>query len=110
MKTPLLALGLSLGAMVVPAHAASMRELFLLQLTDVEKKVNSLAQAIPAEKYSWRPAEGVRSISEVFTHIASANYGFPFMAGIKPPEGVDRNMEKTVTEKSKVQAALKQSF
>jgi uncharacterized damage-inducible protein DinB len=110
MKTPLLALGLSLGAMVLPAHAASMRELFLQQLTDVEKKVNSLAQAVPAEKYSWRPAEGVRSISEVFTHIAGSNYFFTGMAGVKPPEGIDRNMEKTVTQKSQVLAALKQSF
>lgn len=109
MKTPLLAIGLSLGAIVIPARAG-MRELFLQQLGDVEKKVNGLAQAVPADKYSWRPGEGVRSISEVFMHIAGANYLFPSMAGIKPPEGIDRNMEKTVTEKSKVQAALKQSF
>jgi uncharacterized damage-inducible protein DinB len=109
MKTSLLAVGLSLGAIVIPAQAG-MRELFLQQLADVEKKVNSLAQAVPAEKYSWRPAEGVRSISEVFTHIAGANYLFPSMAGVKPPEGIDPKMEKTITEKSKVQAALKQSF
>jgi uncharacterized damage-inducible protein DinB len=87
-----------------------MRALFLNQLADVENKMNSLAQAVPADKYSWRPAPGVRSISEVFTHVAGANYMFPGMAGVKPPEGIDRNMEKTVTEKSKVQEALKQSF
>jgi uncharacterized damage-inducible protein DinB len=109
MKTSLLAIGLSLGSVVIPAQAG-MRELFLQQLADVEKKVNSLAQAVPAEKYSWRPGEGVRSISEVFTHIAGANCLFPSMAGVKIPEGIDRNMEKTVTEKSKVQAAVKQSF
>ena len=109
MKTSLLAIGLSLGSIVIPARAG-MREMFLQQLADVEKKVNSLAQAVPAEKYSWRPGPGVRSISEVFTHIAGANYMFPGMAGVKIPEGIDRNMEKTVTEKSKVQAAVKQSF
>ena len=109
MKTSLLAIGLSLGAIVIPAQA-SMRELFLQQLADVEKKVTSLVEAVPAEKYSWRPAPGVRSISEVFTHIAGANYLFPSMAGVKPPEGIDRNMEKTVTEKSKVQEVVKQSF
>lgn len=109
MKTSLLAIGLSLGAIVLPARAG-MRDLFLQQLTDVEKKMNSLAQAVPAEKYSWRPGPGVRSVSEVFMHVAGANYMFPSMAGVKPPEGIDRNMEKTVTEKSKVQAALKQSF
>ena len=110
----LFAIGLALGAMSVSARAADapsgMKALFLQQLADVEKKMNSLAEAVPAEKYSWRPGAGVRSISEVFTHVAGANYFFPSIAGVKPPEGIDRNMEKTVTEKSKVQAALKQSF
>jgi uncharacterized damage-inducible protein DinB len=110
----LFAICLALGAMSVSARAADtpsgMRALFLRQLADVEKKMNSLAAAVPAEKYSWRPGAGVRSISEVFTHVAGANYFFPSIAGVKPPEGIDRNMEKTVTEKSKVQAALKQSF
>ena len=99
---------------VVAARAADtptgIRALFLQQLADVEKKMSSLAEAVPAEKYSWRPAPGVRSISEVFTHVAGANYLFPSMAGVQPPAGVDRNMEKTITEKPKVQDVLKQSF
>jgi uncharacterized damage-inducible protein DinB len=107
-----LAAGLVLSAASASAAdvPSGMRALFLQQLADVEKKMNSLAAAVPAEKYSWRPAPGVRSISEVFTHVAGANYLFPSLTGVKPPEGIDRNMEKTVTEKSKVQDALKQSF
>lgn len=97
------AIVLAVGAMAADAPPASsgMRTLFLKQLADVEKKMNSLAQAMPAEKYSWRPAEGVRSVSEVFVHVAGANYLFPSMAGVKPPAGIDRNMEKTITEKAK---------
>jgi uncharacterized damage-inducible protein DinB len=119
MKAPirlssLFAIGLTLGAITVNLRAADapsgMRALFLQQLNDVEKKFNSLAEAMPAEKYSWRPGDGVRSVSEVFTHIAGANYMFPTMAGVKMPAGIDRNMEKTVTEKAKVQQVLKQSF
>src|SRR5216684_731238 len=108
----LFAVVLAVGAMAADAPPASsgMRTLFLKQLADVEKKMNSLAQAMPAEKYSWRPAEGVRSVSEVFVHVAGANYLFPSMAGVKPPAGIDRNMEKTITEKAKVQEALKKSF
>ncbi len=30
---------------------------------------------MPAEKYAWRPGEGVRSVGEVFAHITVANYG-----------------------------------
>ena len=40
----------------------------------VSRQLLALAQAIPAEKYSWRPAPGVRSVSEVFMHIAIANF------------------------------------
>lgn len=89
---------------------AGFRGEFLRQLADVEKKVTSLAQAMPQEKYSWRPGEGVRSVSEVFVHIAGANYLFPSFIGVKPPAGVSRDMEKTVTEKAKVAEILSQSF
>jgi uncharacterized damage-inducible protein DinB len=109
----LLAMGLALGVTAIQAAEPAptgMRTLFLGQLADVEKKMISLATAMPAEKYSWRPADGVRSISEVYVHIAGANYLFPTFVEVKPPAGISRDMEKTVTEKSKVIEALKQSF
>ena len=82
----------------------------LANFDDTQKKIIGLAEAIPAEKYSWRPAEGVRSISEVFMHIAGANYMIPNAIGAKPPSGITRDMEKTVTDKAKVVEQLKQSF
>src|SRR6266850_235522 len=86
----LLAIGLVLGVTAIQAAdpaPSGMRALFLSQLADVEKKMNTLAAAMPAEKYSWRPAPGVRSISEVYTHIAGANYLFASFVGAKPPAG-----------------------
>ncbi len=109
----LFAMGLVLGATAIQAAdpaPSGMRAMFLSQLADVEKKMNSLAVAMPAEKYSWRPAPGVRSISEVYTHIAGANYLFASFVGAKTPAGISRDMEKTVTEKSKVLDVMKQSF
>jgi uncharacterized damage-inducible protein DinB len=109
----LLAMGLALGATAIQAAdpaPSGMRAQFLSQLADVEKKMNTLAVAMPAEKYSWRPAPGVRSISEVYVHIAGANYLFASFVGAKTPAGISRDMEKTVTEKSKVLDVLKQSF
>lgn len=82
----------------------------LANLADTEKKIVSLAEAMPQDKYSWRPAEGVRSVSEVFMHIAGANYMIPNFIGVKPPAGISRDMEKTVTDKAKVVEHLKQSF
>jgi uncharacterized damage-inducible protein DinB len=83
---------------------------FLSNFDGAQKKIISLAEAVPAEKYSWRPADGVRSIGEVYMHIATANYGLPSALGAKPPAGISRDMEKTVTEKAKILEHLKASF
>ncbi len=39
----------------------------------MEQHVLALAKAIPAYKYGWRPAPGVRSFGEVFLPIAEGN-------------------------------------
>src|SRR5712692_4289491 len=93
-----------------PPPTRGFRAEFLRDLSDVEKKIEDLAAAMPADKYSWRPAPGVRSISEVYVHIAGANYLFASFVGVKPPAGISRDMEKTVTEKAKVLEVMKQSF
>jgi uncharacterized damage-inducible protein DinB len=90
--------------------AKGFRGEFLAQLDEVEKKVVDLAEATPQEKFGWRPAEGVRSVSEVYMHLAGANYLFATFVGVKSPAGISRDMEKSVTEKAKVVEMLKQSF
>jgi uncharacterized damage-inducible protein DinB len=90
--------------------AAGFRGDFLSDIKDAEQKLTDLANAIPQEKYSWRPGEGVRSISEAYIHIANTNFMFPRFIGAKPQEGLEKDMEKTVTDKGKVIAILKQSF
>ncbi len=86
------------------------RSEFLVELDDGGKKLISLAEAIPAEKYSWRPGEGVRSTSELFMHVAGANYWLPSLMGVEVPEGISRGMEKTVTEKAEVLEHLRKSI
>ncbi|MBX7151232.1 DinB family protein [bacterium] len=71
-------------------------------------RVMELAKAIPAEKYSWRPAEGVRSVGEVVMHVAGGNYFLLGMAGIKGKE-LTKDYEKE-SDKEKVLAALKESM
>ena len=76
-----------------------------------EDKFARLAQVIPADKYTWRPAPGVRSISEVLLHVATANYNLPKLIGTPSPAGVDiQNLEKSTTDKAKVVSILKDSF
>ena len=59
-----------------PARGAGVRETFLGDLNDLEKKLVSLADAIPQDKYSWQPGKGGRSVSEAFMHTALTNYFF----------------------------------
>jgi uncharacterized damage-inducible protein DinB len=93
-----------------PAPPTSgFRAEFLRQLDDVEKKLVDLAQAMPQEKYTWRPAEGVRSVSEVYMHVAGGNFFIPRVIGVQPPTGIGRDLEK-ITDKAKVVDTLKQSM
>ncbi len=112
-----LASALVLTALVLTASAATaqtpttgFRADFLFQQAGVEKELLGLAEATPAEKFAWRPAEGVRSVSEVYMHLVGANYMLPSFAGAKVPEGISPAMEKSVTEKAAVIDALKKSF
>jgi uncharacterized damage-inducible protein DinB len=84
----------------------------LMSAVDAEKKVTALVNAVPQEKFSWRPAEGVRSVSELFLHIAGANYLFPsFTGGTKMPEGMDpKTYEQSTTDKAKILDIVKNSF
>lgn len=103
-------------AMILSVTAQDKNESALV--TDFSKvydsaveKVTSLADAIPAEKYDWRPAEGVRSVKEVILHIAGANYYMASLLGTPVPEGIDtRNLDKTIDSKEKAVSTLKASI
>lgn len=74
-------------------------------------KFSRLADAIPADKYTWRPAPDVRSFAEVFLHVAAANYNVYKLVGTPPPEGFKADgFDKSTTDKAKVIATLKDSF
>ena len=76
-----------------------------------EDKFNRLAQAIPADKYTWRPSADTRSIAEVFLHVCAANYNLPKLIGTPPPAGIDiKTLEKSTTDKTKIVEMLADSF
>ena len=127
----MLALGLYLGLVANTANAAKrspvassqaqstdktapsydMKAQALLDLQDMQKKFTSLAEAFPADKMTWRPGTGVRSVAEIFMHTAGANYGIPNMMGVKTPAGFNgKDFEKTTTDKAKVVQELNKSF
>ena len=89
---------------------AGIRGDLIAQLDDASGKLEQLAQAIPQEKYSWRPGEGVRSVSEVLMHVADANVYIPTFAGAHPSMQMQPDMETSVTDKAEVMDMLGRSF
>lgn len=76
----------------------------------VSQQLVALAEATPADKFSWRPAPGVRSTSEVYMHIVSANFYLLSVTGPKMPPEIKQGFEKAVTSKPEVIAWLKRSL
>ena len=76
----------------------------------VSSQLIALAEATPAEKFAWRPAAGVRSTSEVYMHIVTANFYLLSITGPKLPPEIDLNFEKKATSKAEVINWLKRSL
>jgi len=90
---------------------AGARLEFLDEVSYYEQRFERLAEAVPAEKYNWRPMEGTRTTGEVYMHIAAANYGIARAFGTPPPAGFDpKALMAASGDKAKVTQALKDSF
>ena len=77
------------------------------QMDFVQGRILQLEDAIPQEKFEWRPMEGVRSVSEVYLHIAEGNMLLlSTVNGTKP----DMEMDDKITDKSKIAEIVKNSF
>jgi uncharacterized damage-inducible protein DinB len=83
----------------------------LVDIDQLHKKFVDLATAMPPDKINWRPAEGVRSIGEVYLHISQANYGFMGLLGATGPiDFKTKDFEKSTTDKAKIIEYLNSSF
>jgi uncharacterized damage-inducible protein DinB len=67
------------------------------------------AEKMPAENYSFKPVDTVRSFGQLIGHVANAQYMFcsPILGEASPNKA---NIEQTKTEKADLVAALKEAF
>ena len=82
----------------------------LTEIEYVQGQVLQLAEAMPEEKYSWRPGEGVRSVGEVYVHIGMGNYFSLSYLGGSLPEGFNPELDKQITKKTEIIDFLKKSY
>ena len=95
------------GTPGVTGYRSEVMALVMIQ----ENEFIRLAEAIPAEKYTWRPGPGVKSVAEAFLHVSAANYNMYKLVGAPVPAGLDvAGMEQSTTDKATVIATLKASY
>ena len=82
---------------LTPESAAAMKAAYLADMEVMRGKYLGLADAFPQDLYTWRPMEGVRSVSEVLMLIASEGYGFAPMA-LGAPTALSREESQGLAE------------
>ncbi|HTP24103.1 MAG TPA: DinB family protein [Anaeromyxobacteraceae bacterium] len=114
-----LALAWSGSAFAADAGAApgpgGLRGDLLIALGRLEQQTVSLEQAMPQSKFTWRPGKGVRSVSEVYLHIAGGIYFLAGRLGREAPADVQALMkadkwESQTTDKNEIKAILTTAF
>jgi uncharacterized damage-inducible protein DinB len=116
MNLRIVTLSLVVALLLSQAAAAQPPELgqgWLPELALASRQLLELAEATPAEKFGWRPAAGVRSISEVYMHLAIGNFWLLERTGAKSPldmSTLPKDPEKSITSKPEVIQWLRKSL
>ena len=80
---------------------------FLGQIDFVKGRLMQLAEAMPEETYGWRPDEGVRSVGEVYVHVAQSNY---YMLSLVKGEKPDMSEGEIESDKKNAIAMMEKAF
>lgn len=93
----------------VPSY--DMKAQSLVDLERVQKKFVDLANAVPSDKFSWRPSPDARSFAELFLHVAGERYQILALAGAAVPADFNgKTIEKSTTDKAEVVAELNKTW
>jgi len=84
----------------------------------LHEKFTTLAAAMPESDLGYSPMDGVRSVSEVYIHVAADNFYVPALLGWEAPEGTGvtsdvmtfREYQQQTMSRDDMLAALDASF
>jgi len=80
---------------------------FLGQIDFVKGRLMQLAEAMPEETYTWAPGQGVRSVGEVYVHVAQSNY---YMLSLVKGEKPDMSEGSSESDKKTAIAMMEKAF
>ena len=95
------------AAPTASAKAGGFQADLVADLDEAMEHLVQLAEAMPADKYGWRPGEGVRSFGEVLGHVAAGYYAGAQALGSPVPAGVDPRKLEGVGDKAAAIASLR---
>ena len=96
---------------VLAQDSESFQDTFLRQFNSSARKFMALAEAMPAERYSWSPGEGTMSVEVVYMHIARYNYNYLHTyLGASLPENIDLDTMEEITGKDEVMEHMRASM
>lgn len=73
-------------------------------------KVIALAEAMPADKYQWKPSADAMPVGHVYAHIAHYNFNYPATAmSVPAPASIRLDTLEAMRDKAQIVALLKRS-
>jgi len=98
-----------------PQGPPGLRGDLLMSLGFLGGQIVSLEEAMPQAKFAWRPKKGVRSVAELYLHIAGAIYYLTGVIGREAPPDVQALMkankwESQTTKKDEIKTILTTAF
>ncbi len=92
------------------AALSGYRADFLNDFDRASEKLADLAEAMPKDAFGWRLTDEVRTVSEIYMHVASANFYFARDLGVPLPGDLPEELEREVTAKAEVIGLFKESL
>ena len=98
-------------ANMMHSTAVAVRDELMGQFNMSMRKFIALAQAMPADKFTWKPQQDAMPVGHVYAHVAHYNYRYPATAmGIAAPAGMVLDSLESKRSKEEVVALLKASL
>lgn len=99
----LLAILLMPPSLAMAQDSAAFKAEFLRHYNTSARKFLALAEAMPADRYTWQPDDDAMSVADVYMHIVRYNYNHPHTyLNAALPDGVDLDAMQGVTGKREV--------
>ena len=101
---------LFVGAAVMASAQSQFQQEAVGYMNFTKGRIAQLAEAMPDDKFDWRPADGIRSFASVIGHAVTVNYFMGSKIGGVIPEGINpMTLEKDLKTKEDLMKALNES-